>query len=618
MTSKREALALAAILAAAAVAYLPAVDGTFLLDDDALLESPLIRAPLEQPLAAWLRAPRPVTELTFALNQRVSGARTRGWHLTNVAVHLATVLLAWAIARRSLARAGLRDPALPALAAAALFALHPLQVESVAYLSQRAEALASGLLLGALLLLLARDEAVGAARRGALLAGAIGLHAVALLAKPIAATLPALWLLHAALLPSPGEPGAPWDRVRRRLYPSLPLFALSIASALSAVWATHGSSDAGFAIPGLGPARYLATQLRVIPTYLGLAAWPSGLCADWDFPASPGLADPAALAGGLLLAALAAGLLLAAARARDSAGDGAAAARAGAFGLLFFLVALTPSSSIVPLADPLAEHRVYLALLGLAIGAAAAAAWLVRRLAGARAPAVGLVLALVALVALGAATRERSAAWTSQLALWVDAARKAPGKARVQFNLGSALYYQRRYDAALDAFRRARTLSTDRSISTGQVLESIVAVHVATGRFAAARDEIEGELRFSPRSPFLLGLLAEVEYLAGWPSEGEAAARRALEADPASPVALKFLGLILVQRGDLAGARDALRRAVQARALDTSVFMALGNVEQALGNREGACAAWLRAAIEPGWEPVKKQATQARASLGCR
>src|SRR5690242_21077694 len=171
--------------------------------------------------------PRPLTAALFAIDHEIADFRPRAWHVTNVLIHLAAVLLAWRFARRILARAGFAAspssgapaepergkgkgkarrvalaavqavPEWPALAVAALFALHPLSTEAVSYISQRSEALASAFVLGALLLLLARDEAPER-RRLPLLVGAIILHAIGLSAKPVAATTPALWLLAAA------------------------------------------------------------------------------------------------------------------------------------------------------------------------------------------------------------------------------------------------------------------------------------------------------------------------------------------------------------------------------------------------------------------------------------
>jgi len=607
---------LGVVLLATGAAYLPSIDGAFLLDDITLQQHPLVLAPLGQGPGDWLASGRPLALLTFALNFAAVGLDTRGWHLTNVAIHLGAVVLAFLLARVTLARAGLSRPGGPALAAAALFALHPLQTEAVAYLTQRAESLASGLFLGALLLLLRRDEAA-APRRPLLLAGAVALHAFGLLTKPIAATLPVAWLLHASLFPAPSAAGAgPWQRVRARLPAALPLLALSALAAVRGVSSVKGSSHAGFEIPGLSAADYLATQARAIPTYLRLLAFPAGQCADWDFPASHGFAAPAVLGGLLLLGALVAGAAWAARWSRGRAGDGAALARVAAFAPLFFLVVLAPSSSVIPLLDPLAEHRVYLAALGPFLAAAAAAAVLLRRVAGARAPLVGGALAAAVLAVLGALTAQRAAVWTTPLAFWQDAAVQAGGKARVQQNLGHALLRAGKPVEALAAFERATARQDDRTVVPHELLTNKLSALYALGRLDAARAEVDAALRAGPEDPVVLGMLARAEYAAGQDEAAVRAARAALARDAGQPGALKYLGLASLRRGDMATALAALRSAGAQNGLDPAIYVTLGRLESAAGNRPAACAAWERALRLPGIDRFLAEVRQGLA--GCR
>jgi Flp pilus assembly protein TadD len=622
MSSRGRVLLLAALLGVTAVAYLPGIDGVFLFDDDNVLGDPLVREPFEHGMSAWISSPRPLTTLTFALNFAGVGADTRGWHVANVAIHLAVVVLAWLFARRTLARAGLSRPELSALAAAALFALHPLQSESVAYLSQRAESLASGLYLLAFLLLLARDEASSRGRRHALLAGAFLVQGLGTLTKPIVATLPVAWLLHAAILPAPAEEGSRWiDRVRRRLAASVPLLALAGASAAWNIVATTAvdSVHAGFHVPGLTAIQYLATQSRVIPTYLRLALWPTRLCADWTFPASAGPWEVPVIACSLLLLALVGGAVGMARRAAGRKGDGPAVARAAAFGSLFFFVALAPSSSFVPLIDPIAEHRVYLGLLGLAIAAASGGTWTMRRIGHPRATAALTAGVLVLLLALGWATARRAAVWTTRLAFWADAAQCSPDNSRAQMNLGSSLVGEERYEEALPAYRRARALAeSDPTFDRDLLLRNVVGALTLMDRLDEARAEVLAELRRAPRSASTLGLLAQTEFEAGRAEESESAAARALALDGANAMSLKVLGKLKAERGELGPARDLLRAALAASPLDTSVSLDLGRVELRLGNRPGACVAFLRAATEQGPDWVISESRAAYRALGCR
>ncbi len=242
--------------------------------------------PFGHGVAPWVTFRRSVTAFTFALNHMTVGWDTRGWHMTNVR----STSPWWSSPGRSCASRsrgrGSHAPLNVALAAAGLFALHPLQTESVAYIVQRSESLASGLYLATLLLLLRRDEATEPWRRGGLLAGAVALHAIGLAAKPIVVTLPVAWLLHGAVVPAMREAGMPaWRRVWRRMPPALPLLALSAAAGFSTVagFGFGTSISAGFETPELSATGYAATQLRVVPRYLRLLAWPAGQCADWYF-----------------------------------------------------------------------------------------------------------------------------------------------------------------------------------------------------------------------------------------------------------------------------------------------------------------------------------------------
>jgi len=614
---KRAALAVA-LVAATVAAYLPAVDGAFLLDDHALLQDPLVLQPLGNGAAAWLSGARPLAALTFALNQAATGFDPRGWHLTNVAVHLAAVALAFFFGRLTLRRAGLSRPDGPAFAAAALFALHPLQSQAVAYVTQRAESLASGLYLAALLLLLGRDAARGW-RRGALLAAAALVHAGALLAKPIAATLPAAWLLHVALLPPPGEEAdPPWRRAARRLGPALPLLALSALATAHGLSSAQGSGHAGLSVPDLPPGDYLATQFRAIPVYLRLLVFPAGQCGDWHFPASHGFLEPPVVAGAVFLGALLAGAAWAALRGLRGTGDAAAGARIAAFGTFFFFVALAPSSSVVPLLDTLVEHRVYLAALGPFLAVATGAALLLRRVAGPRAAPAGAALAAAVLAVLAALTAQRSAVWESALSFWQDAAEKAPGKARVHQNLGDALHSAGRPAEALASFRRAVELMGDHTVATDRLVSNLVNALLSIGHVEEARAAVAGVLEARPGDPDALSLLALVELVAGREAEAERAARAALARNAQQDVALKVLGLVSARRGDVRGALSAFRAAAALRVLDPLVYYELGNAEEFTGDRAAACAAYARAVSLTGNGEASEGARRRAARLQCR
>ncbi len=575
---------LVVVLASTIASYLPAIDGEFVFDDIPTLLDPLVADPAGIAPSQWLLSPRPLTAATFALNG-LAGVESRGWHLVNIALHLGVVVLAFLFARAILERAGLSRPEAPALVAASLFALHPVQTESVAYVTQRAEILAAGLFLGGFLLFLASDRAASLSRRRALLAGATVLHALGLGAKATVATLPAAWLLAAALLPTADEAEQPaWRRAWRRLPATLPAWALTAASAALQLRGTSDTLSAGFTVPGLAVPEYIATEIRVIPTYLRLLAWPSGQCVDWQFPASHGLLELAVLANASLLVAIAGTAVAGARSVRGRSGDGPAAVRLAGFGALFFLLTLAPSSSVIPLLDPLAEHRLYIPALGVFVAVAAVSAAMV---------------------------------WATALTLWSDAAQNAPGKARVQMSLGRAYHSVGLPEQALLHFRLGRDLRGDHTVAPELFLPHIVSALVSLDRFDEARAETDRALARTPRDSNLLAMKAQVEYNAGRDEECERAALGAL-AIQAHPKALKFLGLLRMRQGNVADAREVFRKLAGMNVIDPFVYLMLGDVEARLGDLRAACDAPAVAVSQPGNAQASVSAARARAAIRCR
>ncbi len=567
------ALALVIPLALAVAAYARVLDGEFQLDDgDTVVQQPAVmdlggffRDHLVQ---GFLGGARPVTDLTFALNYAVGGLEPWNFHLTNLVLHLAAVVLAWAFGRSVLRLAGAPRAEWIAVAAAGVFALHPLQSEAVSYVSQRSEVLASGLYLATLLLLLAAERR-GLNRRGApLFAGALATFLLALGAKAIAVTLPAAWLLLVTVVPAPERRAAllSW---RARSLALLPFAALDALFSARLLLGLGAGSTAGFNLLQLPPLTYFLTELRAIVVYLRLLVWPAGQNVSWDFPLSSALADAAVVLAGLLLIALAAGAVALALAARRRSTEDAAASRVAAFGVLWFFVLLSVTSSFVPLADVIFEHRVYLASWGVFVAVAVLAERLLSRAPAPRHAAFALVGVVALWTALAIALHCRNAVWESQVALWTDAASKSPASPRARMSLGFALWLVGRNDESVAAHRKAAELARGEPDHEVIVLRNLATVLLGSRRSDEAAEAL-----------------------------GRAAA-------------------VQLEEGDLAGARASLERAV---ALDPDVGIRsydLGMVLERQGDLAGACAAWAQALggrLEP---PIKANLDRFRARAGC-
>ena len=482
----------------------------------------------------------------------------------------------------------------------------------MSYISQRAEVLSAVLSLTGLLVLLRWDEARALRHKLLLAAGAVAALALGLAAKPTAAALPALWLGLAAALPSAEEREVPLStRLVRRLPAALPLIALSATEAMRALVDVRGSTSAGFDVRGAPWPLYVATELRAIPRYLSLLAWPAGQTVDWDFRPSASILDPAVLAGAALLASLGAVALVGARRRSD--GAGAAAGRAAAFGFVFFLVGLSPTV-LVPLADPLAEHRVYLPALGVAIAAAAAAGAVIDRMTSVRLRGAALVSAAAIVVALGGATLFRNDVWRSAAALWGDAAAKSPAKGRPHANLCRALLIDGRTEEAVRACDRAVELGVP---AQEQVALRFLALGLMTlGRMDEARARILRGLERAPAEGDTLAVLAKIELSSGRVDQAETIARDAIARDGAARGHV-VLGEILETRHDLAAAAQAYAAAAQVAPAEALPWLALGAVHERRGHVAEACAAYARASDVASFSSAQR--ARARASrLGCR
>jgi tetratricopeptide (TPR) repeat protein len=612
------ALALA-VLAATVVAYLPSVDGGFYFDEwNAILSNHAIREVgrvlAAMSPAALLGPGRPVADFAFSLDFALGGLEPRGYHLTSLALHLAAVALVFLLARGALRAAGhARAGALAAFVAAA-FSLHPLQAESVAYPAQRSEVLSAVLYLAGLLALLRADREWPRRSAWAWALGAAGLHALALGAKAVAVTLPAAFVLHRAVLGG-GAPGAPPLRTRlvRALAVSAPAWALTILAVARNLSSLGPTATAGTMAGELGPVRYLLSEVRVLWLYARLALWPAGLNVDHDLAASPGLGDAATVTAGLAVAAALAGVALLWSRA--GRGQGGANARAAAFGVGWWFLLLSPTSTIVPIVDLVAEHRAYLALAGLLLAAAAAAdAAAARWLPAARARALPAAGAMACL-ALAVALHVRAGDWSSPLALWEDAARKSPLKARALTNYAWALQGAGRTREAIAYYGRAAanapSLREQAEVARNLSMLYLDGLGDPAGALAVldpvvARLPGHVELRRNRAYALLaLGRLDEA-----WRDASVARSR-----DPWAPELHDLAGLVLVAQGRLEEAEGAFRRAAEIDPADPAFlehhFLALAR----LGRAREACSTWralARTGATPG-EPARARA----AALGC-
>jgi tetratricopeptide (TPR) repeat protein len=506
--SRAAALApLAAIALLGIAAYSNALGGAFVFDDVRLVRDDAVLRDLGRVASLEglrLFPHRWVAFVTFALNLRLLGASPWGFHAVNVAIHLASAALVWALVVLAFRTPRVAGSALApharavAFVAAALFVSHPLQTQAVTYIVQRMTSLATCLYLAAVVTWLRwRLDGIGGSGRALRWAAALVLALLAMKTKEIAFTLPfAIVLAELAF----------FETTRVDLVRLVPF--LATAAVVPATWLFTAPQVQGVLATAdalthvqteLSRLDYLATQLAVQVTYLFLLLLPVGQNLDHDYPIHRSFLDPEVLSAAAVvvpLAALAAWLWARTRRGAPRPLD--PAARLAAFGIAWWFLAHAVESSVIPIVDVINEHRVYLPSAGLFAAIAVGIAALARRwwepgLAARRAVAAGAALAVV----LAAAAFARNRVWATDVSLWTDAARKSPEKSRPFLDLGTALREAGRPEAAIASLRRGLELEPGSVYGHAQ----LGAVLLGSGRGAEAEPELRAALALAPDDP---------------------------------------------------------------------------------------------------------------------
>lgn len=441
-------LAPVVLVSAVVLAYANSLHAPFLFDDaGAVLGNPTIRsltslAVLNPPADGSTTTGRPVVNLTYALNYAFGGENVAGYRALNIAIHALAALTLLGLLRRTFLSLQLKFPLFncesAALAAASLWALHPLQTESVVCIAQRTELLCG---LFYLLTLYAFARATlpseGGARCPQRASHALSVVAclLGMASKEVMVTAPLAVLLYDRTFVAGTFSAA--LRLRRGYYSALAATWLLLAFLVLQNSGARGVS-AGFGL-GVTPWSYLLKQCEALVLYLRLSLWPHPLVLDY------GTAVPASVAevwwqGPVVLALLAATLWALVRR-----------PLLGFAGAWFFLI-LAPSSSFVPLVtQTMAEHRMYLPLAAVvALAVVALNCGL-----GARALAGCAVL----VPAFAVVTVGRNHTYRDAIAIWSDTVVHAPPHSRAFTSLGAAYVVAQRPAEALPLLDRALALN---------------------------------------------------------------------------------------------------------------------------------------------------------------
>jgi tetratricopeptide (TPR) repeat protein len=567
------------------LAYLPAGRAGFIWDDDVYVtNNPLLTAP-DGLWRIWfsLDAPSqyfPLVYTVFRFEHALWGMAPAGYHWVNLLLHVANALLVWRLLTR------LRVPG--AWLGAALFALHPVQVETVAWVTELKNV---SCLFFMLLSLLAWIEFVDERPQPAW--GYYGLallfYGLALCGKTTACTLPAalllvLWLRHQPVGVTR------WLQV-------VPFLVLGMGMGLVTVWweRYHQGTEGGVFSLGLGE-RFLIAG-RAVWFYAGKLLWPVNLTFSyprWAInPSNP-------LAYGWLAAGVVAALVIYWARRFWGRSVEVAA--------LFYVATLFPMLGFIMLYtfrySFVADHYQYVACIGpLALVAAGISTGLSRL--GGSGPSLKAVVYGALVLGLGAMTWQRTAAFHDGQTLWRDTLAKNPNSWMALSNLGSVVQKQGHFEEAVGYFQQALRFEPDNSelwynlgaalSAAGRYEEAIGCYHKAIGlkpdyykalnnlgailstegRYDEAIEYFQRAKRIQPNFFDTLKNLGSALAATGRFEEAIQCYRQAIQISPNHPETLVYLGMTLGQAGRNPEAVDAYRAALK---LNPDLPAALNNL----------------------------------------
>ncbi|WP_204055777.1 tetratricopeptide repeat protein [Microbispora corallina] len=555
----RQRWILLCIVAAAFAVHANGIGNGFIYFDDpeSVVDNASIRELSWANVGHWFTTPlqfmyTPLVNLSYAVDHLFGQGAMGMYHFTNLVLHLANVVMAFLLVR------GLTGRAFPACFTAAAFAIHPMNVDTVAWISARSTLLATLFSLAALLAYLRHLTS----RRWQPLAWSVVLFALATLSKSTAVALPLVMFLVDYL-----QGRAP---SRRLVLEKIPFFAVAAGAGLVAlamrqdVVPPHGYTVLDRVVVASSALADYLVQL-VYPFHLALAYEYPGTPLPWYLYLSP-----------LLLAAVAAALVAI----RSSR-------KVVVFGLGFFAITVAPTQAVLLIDNYHANRYVYLPYLGLFLIAGHFADRALSQWNGM--PRIGVIAAMAVFAVLFATlTVVRNTAWQNTETIMSDAIAKEPGVAFVHNSRGIARFRDGDYAGATTDFQRTIALDPD----------FVLAYHYLgmtkynKGDYAGALGDLDYEVSrlptfgagYSERGKTKIALK---DYRGAYTDLSTA-----LTYDPQLVEAYYFRGVAEIELGNPQGARSDLDTAIGLFPQYADAYYRRGLAKSRLGDAGGACADW--------------------------
>ncbi|SPQ00551.1 Tetratricopeptide TPR_1 repeat-containing protein [Candidatus Sulfobium mesophilum] len=566
---------------------------------------------------------RMVGYFTFAVNYRLHGNEVVGYHVVNLAIHIINGFLVYVLVlltfRTPFFSNSSTSPVQPmggsvelfiALFAALLFVCHPIQTQAVTYIVQRLASLATLFYILSLVAyikwrLIVQETGVATrnnkplGRSGVWYLSSLVSVVLAMKTKEVAFTLPLVVVLYEFLFFA--------GTVKKRVLCLVPflLTLLIVPFELMGLEKPAGAvmgemNSALRASSDLSRWDYLFTQFRVIVTYVRLLFFPANQNLDYDYPVYHSFFSGPVFLSFLLLSCMfgMAVYLLYKSRQRatgkgqngktEGQGDVSPVThhlsplpyyRLIAFGIFWFFITLSVESSVIPIADVIFEHRLYLPSVGFFLAATVALYMLWQRANESwKVPAkfavavCGLIIAI-----LTGAAYARNTQWKDEVRLWEDVVKKSPSKVRPRSNLGYFYGKQGRLEDAVREYQIALRIDPD----DFQVHDNLGVIYKVEGRIEEAIREYRTALRLKPEDAMAYYNLGNIFREQGNFEEAIKQYQTAIRLEPEIEVAVLHnnLGIAYIGLGNLKEAEREFRIAI---GLDPDYEAAGRNLEMLL------------------------------------
>ncbi len=558
-------LAVVATIAASWVVFRGYLDSPFIYDDiHTIRDNPSIKTTLnpvyyfQNPESASRfngAMTRPLLTWTYALDWQRSGGKPSAFRATNLVIHSINALLVLFLTMKTRSLKSL------APLAALLFLVHPLQSIQVGYVTCRSTLLSSTFYLAGLILFASLwnedEDSRGPFGSATIKAASISvLFLAGLFVKASISTLPAAIILWAFIFNKENGAGDKVSSFRGLVSGQGGKKLAAVLAVLTLAFLVYLVYRRVHSAPTLFPPQrpwtvghYLAMQVGAFWTYAKLLVLPVNPSIEHEAPGAAGAFTFLWLLKPIGIAALVAISFSVRRISKESS-----------FALLFSMLYLAPTSTVVPLVVPINENRIYLSVLAVAWPAAA----MVNGLAGKK-KTLSMALALTVVVLYSVLTVSRAADYSSGLALWRDAMSKAPASSAVQVNLGMEYAAFGRLAEAEACYKRALEIDP----ASAEALNNLGNLSYKKGDWDKAMDYYRRALAASPGSLSpainLADLLVESGE-AGRSGGGEAVRvlESALAYDPDNPEVLGRLGLVHARGpGDRKRAAEYLDKAIE-------------------------------------------------------